>query len=139
MLIQYGVVPVRRSATGAVEILLITSRETRRWVVPRGNPVPGRSAVESAAQEAFEEAGIAGRTTAEPIGRYGYDKRRRDGRIVPAEVALFRMDVETIAESWPEMRERERRWFAVEAAATAVAEPALADIIRALGPAVSRE
>ena len=59
MLTQYGVIPVRPAADGGVEVLLITSRETRRWVVPRGNPILGKSPAESAAQEAFEEAGIS--------------------------------------------------------------------------------
>ena len=131
MLIQYGVVPVRRGASGALEVLLITSRETRRWVVPRGNPILGRSPAQSAAQEAFEEAGITG-TVREPVGRYRYDKRRRDGGLVPAEVELFRLEVEGESEQWPEMGERERRWFGLEAAAAAVAEADLAALIRSL-------
>jgi 8-oxo-dGTP pyrophosphatase MutT (NUDIX family) len=133
VLTQYGVIPVRATAEGGVEVLLITSRETRRWVVPRGNPIPGRSPAESAAQEAFEEAGVGGKVAAEPVGRYGYEKRRRDGRSVPAEVELFRMQVESLADLWPEMGQRERRWFAVEEAATAVAEADLAALIRSLG------
>ena len=131
MLIQYGVIPVRQAA-GAVEVLLITSRDTRRWVVPRGNPIPGRSPAESAAQEAFEEAGIAGRTDPEPLGRYRYDKRRRDGSVLPAEVVLYRLEIDTLAERWPEMGERERRWFGVEEAAQVVAEAELAALIRSL-------
>ena len=94
MLTQYGVIPVRPAADGGVEILLITSRDTKRWVVPRGNPIPGKSPVASAAQEAFEEAGISGLTEPEPLGRYRYDKRRRDGTSVEAEVMLFRMGVQ---------------------------------------------
>lgn len=133
MLTQYGVIPVRRTAEGGVEVLLITSRETRRWVVPRGNPIPDKSPAESAAQEAYEEAGITGRTDAEPLGRYRYDKRRRDGSSVEAEVLLFGMSVEEVAEQWPEMRQRERRWFGVEEAAVAVLEPELANLIRKAG------
>ncbi len=137
MLTQYGVIPVRRAAEGGVEVMLITSRETRRWVVPRGNPIPGRSAAESAAQEAFEEAGVTGTTADEPFGRYRYDKRRRDGRSVAAEVLLFRMDVTEVAEQWPEMNQRERRWFAAEAAADAVHESELAQLIRQAGGPLS--
>lgn len=130
MLTQYGVIPVRRAADGSLEVLLITSRDTRRWVVPRGNPILGKSPSESAAQEAYEEAGIIGRTEAEPFGRYRYDKRRRDGSSVEAEVLLFRMDVEEVAKQWPEMSQRERRWFGLEEAAVAVHEPELANLIR---------
>jgi 8-oxo-dGTP pyrophosphatase MutT (NUDIX family) len=125
----YGVVPVRRSADRSLKVLLITSRETRRWVVPRGNPIPGKGRVESAAQEAFEEAGLLGRIEPVPLGRYRYDKRRRDGSVVAAEVDLFRMEVESVADRWPEMAERERRWFDVAAAAAAVAEADLAALI----------
>ena len=137
MLTQYGVIPVRAAADGGIEVLLITSRDTGRWVVPRGNPIPGRSPAESAAQEAFEEAGITGLTEDEPLGRYRYDKRRRDGRSVAAEVLLFRMDVAEVAERWPEMNQRERRWFGVEEAAVAVHESELAQLIRKAGETLS--
>ena len=133
MLIQYGGIPVRRDAEGGVEVLLITSRETRRWVVPRGNPIAGLSPARSAAQEAYEEAGVVGDVRPEPLGRYRYDKRRRDGSLVPAEVEMFLMEVEGLAEVWPEMRVRERRWFRPDEAAAAVAEEELAQILRPLG------
>jgi 8-oxo-dGTP pyrophosphatase MutT (NUDIX family) len=133
MLTQFGVIPVRRGADGRIEILLITSRETRRWVVPRGNWIPGLSPAESAAQEAFEEAGISGPVDGEPAGRYSYDKRRRNGALVRADVRLFTMRVEQEHEDWPERAERERRWFSPDEAAAAVAEPELAQILRRLG------
>ncbi|MEA3052738.1 MAG: two-component system, OmpR family, phosphate regulon sensor histidine kinase PhoR [Sphingomonadales bacterium] len=134
MLTQYGVIPVRPGAEGGLEVLLITSRETRRWVVPRGNPIPGKSPAESAAQEAFEEAGIVGTVDPDPVGRYFYRKRRRTGALLPAEVQLFRMRVDEERDDWPERGERERRWFAPQEAAAAVAESELAEMIRALGP-----
>jgi two-component system phosphate regulon sensor histidine kinase PhoR len=133
VLTQYGVIPVRPAAGGGVEVLLITSRETRRWVVPRGNPIPGKSAAQSAAQEAFEEAGIVGEVDPEPVGRYFYGKRRRNGAVLPAEVQLFRMRVAEERDEWPEKAERERRWFAPQEAAAAVAEGELAEMIRGLG------
>lgn len=132
MLIQYGVVPLRRTAGGGLEVLLITSRETRRWVVPRGNPIPGKSAAESAAQEAYEEAGIRGAVDPEPVGRYLYQKRRRSGALLPAEVRLFVMRVAEEAEDWPEKGERERRWFTPADAARAVAEADLSELILAV-------
>ncbi len=70
MLTQYGVLPLRLASDGSPEVLLITSRDTRRWVVPRGNPISGKSPAESAAQEAFEEAGIVGAVEPEAIGHY---------------------------------------------------------------------
>ncbi|HEX8511985.1 MAG TPA: NUDIX hydrolase [Allosphingosinicella sp.] len=130
MLTQYGVIPVRRSAAGAVEVLLITSRETRRWVVPRGNPILGKGPAGSAAQEALEEAGIVGEIDHEAIGHYSYEKRRRFGIVVPAVVHLFRMKVVEEREDWPEKGQRERRWFAPDEAAAAVHEHELAELIR---------
>jgi 8-oxo-dGTP pyrophosphatase MutT (NUDIX family) len=130
LLTQYGVIPVRRAADGGLEVLLITSRETRRWVVPRGNPIAGKSPPESAAQEAYEEAGIIGLVEPEAIGRYSYKKRRRFGLAVPAVVHLFRMRVAEERDDWPEKGQRERRWFAAEEAAAAVNEAELARLIR---------
>ena len=135
MLTQYGVIPVRPAADGGVEVLLITSRETRRWVVPRGNPIPGKGPAESAAQEAFEEAGIGGPVDPEPVGHYFYFKRRRNGDLLPAEVRVFRMRVAEENDEWPEKGQRERRWFAPQEAAAAVAEADLADLIRRVASA----
>jgi 8-oxo-dGTP pyrophosphatase MutT (NUDIX family) len=132
VLTQYGVIPVRWTADGGVEVLLITSRETRRWVVPRGNPIPGKSPADSAAQEAFEEAGIVGAVEPEALGLYSYEKRRRLRGAVPARVHLFRMSVAEERDDWPEKGQRERRWFAPREAAAAVAESELAELIRAL-------
>lgn len=129
MLTQYGVIPVRKTAGGRVEVLLITSRDTGRWVVPRGNPISGKSPAESAAQEAYEEAGIIGPVEPEPIGRYSYQKRRRIGPAVPAVVHLFRMRVAEERDDWPEKGQRERRWFAAQEAAAAVHEEELARLI----------
>lgn len=130
MLTQYGVIPVRPAAEGGFEILLITSRDTKRWVVPRGNPIPGKSPAESAAQEAFEEAGIVGTVDRDAIGFYSYEKRRRLRGPVPASVHLFRMTVAEERDDWPEKGQRERRWFAAAAAAEAVHEADLAQLIR---------
>lgn len=134
MIAQFGVIPWRRSAGGGAEILLITSRETRRWVVPRGNAMAGLRDYEAAAQEAYEEAGIRGGVEQSALGTYRYDKRRRDGSVVAAEVQLFRMLVTEEAADWPERRERERRWFAPKDAAAAVAEPDLARLILRAAP-----
>lgn len=131
MIQQYGVLPHRAGANGEIEILLITSRETRRWVVPRGNPIAGLSPPLSAAQEAFEEAGIFGDVEVDPLGRYRYDKRRPSGAVDEAEVELFAMRVVEILDAWPEQAERERRWFSSRDAAAAVAEADLAALIHA--------
>ena len=134
MITQYGVIPWRE-AEGGRRILLITSRETRRWVVPRGNPMPGLEPWQAAAEEAWEEAGIRGDVASEPLGAYRYDKRRPDGSFLPAEVRLFAMKVREEAGTWPESDERERRWFSPEEAAEAVDEPDLKALLIAVSDA----
>ena len=133
MLVQFGAVPIRRSGEEGLQILLVTSRETRRWVVPRGNPIAGLQPSETAAQEAYEEAGVRGAVGATVLGSYRYGKRKRSGAIFPAEVHLYPLEVEELLDEWPERAERERRWFEPAAAADAVDEPELKALLRRLG------
>jgi 8-oxo-dGTP pyrophosphatase MutT (NUDIX family) len=128
-LLQYGVIACRAGEGGATEILLITSRDTRRWVVPRGNPVPGLSPAQSAVLEAWEEAGVRGAIMGGEIGAYRYEKRRRDGSMAPARVHLFLLAVNEELDDWPEREMRERRWLPPEQAAQAVDEPDLKALI----------
>jgi 8-oxo-dGTP pyrophosphatase MutT (NUDIX family) len=130
LLVQYGTIAWRRQEDGEVRVLLITSRETRRWVVPRGNAIFGRGPAGSAAQEAFEEAGIRGAISKQPVGSYRYDKRRKNGQMVPAEVRLYALRVLEELDDWPERHQRERRWFAPAEAADAVDEPDLKELLR---------
>jgi 8-oxo-dGTP pyrophosphatase MutT (NUDIX family) len=113
-----------------IEILLITSRETRRWVIPKGWPMEGHSAAESAAQEAYEEAGVRGQMTAEAIGHYGYNKRMRGGAKKRFRVDVFAMEVTEVLDLWPEAHERTRQWLLPHEAAAHVNEPKLAALIR---------
>jgi uncharacterized protein Yka (UPF0111/DUF47 family)/8-oxo-dGTP pyrophosphatase MutT (NUDIX family) len=126
---QYGVLPYRLDAAGKAEILLITSRERRRWVVPKGNPIPFFLNYESAAREAFEEAGVEGRIATAPIGSFRYEKRRRATGPAAAVVTVYPLLVTREAEDWPERGERERRWFPAAEAAAAVEEEELSVII----------
>lgn len=135
MIIQYGVVAYRRTEEEGLRILLITSRETRRWVIPRGNPIAGLDPPESAAQEAFEEAGVLGVPGAVSIGVYPYLKRRKSGALLPIEVGVYPLEVTEELDEWPERHERERRWFAPEAAAKAVEEPELKALLLAFAAA----
>ncbi|HEV2815622.1 MAG TPA: DUF47 family protein [Allosphingosinicella sp.] len=129
---QYGVLPYRIDGEGRVEILLITSKERRRWVVPKGNPIPFLLNYESAAREAFEEAGVEGRIAPLPIASFRYEKRRRSGDAA-AIVNLHPLLVTREAADWPERAERERRWFSPEEAAAAVEEAELSVIILSFG------
>lgn len=130
---QYAALPWRRAKGGQIEVLLITSRETRRWVIPKGWPIKGLDPPASAAQEALEEAGITGAVWAEPVGGYGYDKRLKDGRLQPVAVDVFPLAVEQELADWPEKGQREKRWFPSAEAAALVVEPQLAELIREFG------
>jgi 8-oxo-dGTP pyrophosphatase MutT (NUDIX family) len=134
---QGAALPVLGSGAG-LRVVLITSRETRRWVVPKGWIEPQEPPHRTAAREAFEEAGLAGDADAEPIGSYAYAKRMARGLVLPTEVLVFRLRVARLLQDWPERRERERRLFTPAAAATLVAEPGLAAILLRLSPGRNR-
>lgn len=117
-----------------VRIMLVTSRESRRWVIPKGNHAAGVAAHTAAAIEAKEEAGILGLVCPTPIGAYRYRKRRRSGASLMFDVDVFPLAVMTELSAWKEQDERERRWFSLAEAAAAVEEPDLRDLIRSFGP-----
>ncbi len=128
---QVAALPVRVGPDGC-EVMLVTSRETRRWIVPKGWPMKGRKDHAAAAQEAFEEAGIRGRVRKHPIGAYTYRKVLDRGIVPRAElcrVMVYRLDVEEECADWREAAQRERRWFSASEAAERVAEPRLASMI----------
>lgn len=122
---QSAVIPFRRGATG-LAVLLITSRRRRRWVVPKGVVEPNLSPADSAAKEAFEEAGIRGQVLPDPLGFYQYEKW---GGICRVEV--YAMEVEQELSSWPE-EFRGRAWLTPAQAAERVREPELKDLINGL-------
>ncbi len=116
-----------------VRILLVTSRENRRWVIPKGNPSNGLSPHTAAALEAEEEAGVRGLVCPVPLGSYRYRKKRRNGASLMIDVDVFPLAVSNELFSWKEQPERERRWFSLAEAAAAVDEPDLRDLIRSFG------
>jgi len=131
---QFAALPWRRNADGEVEVLLITSRETRRWVIPKGWPIKGMKSAKSAAREAFEEAGVAGKIGKTRIGGYAYDKRLKNGRLQHVRVASFALNVESEAEVYPELGQREKRWLPLADAAALVAEPELMVVLATFRP-----
>jgi 8-oxo-dGTP pyrophosphatase MutT (NUDIX family) len=122
---QFAALPWRRNAAGELEVLVITSRETRRWVIPKGWPIKGAKSMKSAAQEAFEEAGLIGKIGKRPLGAYSYDKRLKNGRLQHVRVAVFPLHVEREAQDYPEAGQREKRWVTLTEAARLVDEPEL--------------
>ena len=121
---QYGAL-CWRMHRGRVEVLLITSRDTGRWVIPKGWPMEGRRPDEAAAQEAWEEAGVTGESGVTALGLFSYDKARKSKEALPCVVTVYPLRVERLAARFPERAERRRRWFTAERAARLVAEPEL--------------
>jgi predicted phosphate transport protein (TIGR00153 family) len=116
-----------------VRILLITSRGTGRWVIPKGNVPGGMAPHAAAAMEAEEEAGIRGPVCPTPLGSYRYRKRRSNGASLMVDVDVFPLAVTHEYPGWKEQDQRERRWFTLAEAAAAVDEEDLADLIRSFG------
>jgi 8-oxo-dGTP pyrophosphatase MutT (NUDIX family) len=132
--VQCAAVPWRRNGAGQVEVLLITSRETRRWVIPKGWPMGAIGPGGTAAQEALEEAGVLGRLGKKVVGRYAYDKRLRSGRIQRVKVRVFALEVLQELDDWPEKGQRERRWAPRTEAARLVDEAELQTLLATFEP-----
>ncbi len=128
---QAGAIAWRR--TPRLEIILVTSRETGRWVIPKGGLAPGKTPWQSAAAEAYEEAGVTGDIARTPLGAYDYVKFLKSGEGAPCRVTVFEMAVTDVLAAWPEQDQRTVRWFAVADAAEAVHEAGLKALIQAFG------
>lgn len=129
---QYGALCIRRTETNAVEVLLITTRETKRWCVPKGWPIDGLSPFQVAEREAWEEAGVLGHARRRPIGSYAYEKKLSDGELRSAIVDLHVLLVYRCKKRFPERRERQLAWLLPDEAARRVGEPELQRILRRL-------
>lgn len=122
-----------------VEILLLTSRDTGRWIIPKGWPMGDKPACGVAAQEAYEEAGVKGRVEKEPVGFYLYDKVLKDDFAVGCRVQVHALQVEKLEEDYPEKDQRIHRWFDYETAATQVREPTLKELILRFGHQLEKQ
>jgi 8-oxo-dGTP pyrophosphatase MutT (NUDIX family) len=114
---------------GEIEILLVTSRDTGRWVTPKGGRMPGLTDAQAAAQEALEEAGVEGEVQEAPIGAFRYLKRLKRRAPRPTQVSVFALRVERELSDWKEAAQRTRRWFSIIEAAGAVDETELGAVI----------
>lgn len=127
--LQAAALPWRHGESGSLEVLLVTSRGTGRWVLPKGWPEGAEELFDAAAREASEEAGVAGMVSSSQLGRYYYGKVLANGLEKRCEVPVFPLEVTQISEKWPERKERKRRWFSPAEAARIVDEPDLAELI----------
>lgn len=134
---QVGALPYRWTgdgSRGAVEVLLITSVRSGRWIIPKGNVDGGMMPHLAAAKEAEEEGGVRGNIRKKSLGRYFYHKLREGGAFCQLEVDVFPLEVREELAEWPEMSFRERQWLPPAEAANTVNEPDLAAIIRSFRP-----
>ena len=130
---QFAALPYRDRH--GLEILLLTSRETRRWVIPKGWPMKGLPPHSAAACEAVEEAGVFGRVSKKPIGKFDYIKRLTNGAPLHCTVEVFPLKVAKQLTHWPEQKERTVHWFAPQEASELVDEPDLRALILAFSEA----
>lgn len=113
-----------------IEVLLITSLNSKRWILPKGWPEPELGPAENAAREAFEEAGVVGKISRQPVGSYHYLKERKGGGGIPCSVQVFALEVTGQMDDWPEKNARKLAWLPVDKAAAQVAEPSLRQMLK---------
>jgi 8-oxo-dGTP pyrophosphatase MutT (NUDIX family) len=119
----------RVDSDGKTEILLVTSRDSKRWVLPKGAVEKKESSSQAAAREAFEEAGVTGAVQGKPLGRYVYVKPKEG---VVCLVTVHRILVEDCAEMFSETGQRIAEWVSILEAARRVDEPELKSLIASL-------
>lgn len=129
---QYGALPFRYRADGLVEVLLVTSRRTGRWIIPKGWPASGMRPSELAAREAMEEGGVTGRIEEQPIGSYRHKKTLSDGSVVRCKVEVYALEVDAQMPTWPEFKQRSTQWFSPAEAAAVVRDSELKAVILSL-------
>jgi 8-oxo-dGTP pyrophosphatase MutT (NUDIX family) len=130
--VQYGALPYRFTADAALELLLVTTRQTRRWIIPKGWPIKGLMPAKSAARAAFEEAGVRGKIGAKPLGLVTYQKSLDEAGVqATCEVRVFPLLVKRQSEAWPEFEQRMIQWADPGRALSLIKEPNLKKLVAA--------
>ena len=131
--VQSGALPWRLKRRKKAEVLLVTGRRSGRWMIPKGWPMPGKSLAHSAAQEAFEEAGIEGKVDPRPIGTFRHVKQHLLFGELEVDILVHPLAVRRELANWPEKGERSRKWFTLDEAATQVDSDELRNLIVLFG------
>ena len=118
-------------ARPVLEVLLITSLNSKRWILPKGWPEPDLTPAQSAAREAFEEAGVTGRISDTPVGTYHYLKEKKDGSGLPCSVDVFTLAVTRQLHDWPEKGARTLAWMPLDQAIIQISELGLRPVLKA--------
>lgn len=136
---QIAALPMRWKKDGTFQVLMVTSRETKRWVMPKGWTMDGKKPWTAAEIEALEEAGAVGYIGREVLGTYTYKKRMEDGSSLKCHVDVYPMVVEKLKSNWKERKERKRKCFSAKGAAKRVNERQLAELLRTLEKKPSKQ
>lgn len=128
---QVAAIPFRLREDGSLEVLLVTSRTTRRFIVPKGWPMKGKSGRKAATIEAEEEAGVLGKALKQPAGTYSYWKRMTNG-FIRVDVVVYLLQVTEETDDWQEAADRQRAWLPAADAALLIDEPELSTLLRDL-------
>lgn len=126
---QYAALCFRPVSGGGIEILVVTSRDSGRWIIPKGWPMKRRKPYEAAEIEALQEAGVRGKVRKKPIGRFTYLKLLDDGDVAPCVVDVFQIEVTDVAEKFKEKGERVIAWVSPDEAARRVREIELKSLL----------
>ncbi|MBM2714353.1 NUDIX hydrolase [Mesorhizobium caraganae] len=125
---QVAAIPFRLDVDGNFEVMLVTSRTTKRFIVPKGWPMKGKSGRKAATIEAREEAGVLGKTLKEPAGSYSYWKRL-ETNFVRVDVVVYLLEVSEELANWQEAKSRQRAWLKPQDAALLIDEPDLSTLM----------
>ena len=128
---QVAAIPFRIGDTGDIEVMLVTSRETKRFIVPKGWTMKGKSGRKAATIEAMEEAGVLGKTLKTPAGGYSYWKRLSEN-FIRVDVTVYLLKVQEELSKWKETAKRQRAWLSPAQAATLIDEPELSTLLKVL-------
>ena len=123
-----------RVKNGTLQVLLITSRRSRRWIIPKGWPMDQETPAGAAQTEAWEEAGVEGKVSPVCLGIFSYHKELGPGETLPCVVAVFPVKAKSLSKDYPEKKDRRRKWFPQKKAAKLVDEPELATMIKNFDP-----
>ncbi|MBD8889988.1 NUDIX domain-containing protein [Roseibium litorale] len=111
------------------EVLMVTSRGTGRWILPKGWPIMTRKGHKTAEIEAFEEAGVNGKAGKKPFASFQSHKGFRGGFAVPTDVLVYLVEVTGETQDYPELGQRERKWMPIEDAVKIASEPGIARVL----------
>lgn len=129
---QIAALPIRRDKKGDLRVLMVTSRDRGRWIMPKGWLMDGKKPWKAAKIEALEEAGAVGEISDQPIGTYHYVKRIDRKTRLRCHVTVYPMVVEKLKRRWKEKKQRKRHWFSLRKAAKLVEEEELARLLLSL-------